>query len=308
MSQKSISQITKAISAIYYKRYESVYHKSMNVKQKKKIIFTLEEAYVRERLIYEFTGDGKLVYYAGFMTHFMGEFDELVVHIPSLYCVEDKKIRARFYKAIHKKAKEIAQLQKIKRMMIEVSLEDETSKKHFSQTGFLTYIELVGKTSEGLKKLKAVDFKKSEYKISKLEARDVKKLIELDLKSHINDKSSRMRKPFMKPDAKEKMMKPFYNALLTQGNCYVAKLGNRPVGDIGFFIDKENKLGLIACIFVANEYQNKGIAKLLYKKALEDFSEKKLRYYLGATTTKGVLAAAKKIGRKESKSAYLVKI
>ncbi len=280
----------------------------MSAKQKKNLIFSLEEAYVRERLIVGFLPNGELAYYAHFLCSFMGEFDELVLHIPSLYCVEDKKVRNKFYKEIQKKALEMKTLQKVKRLLVEVSFDDETSKKHFYKHGHLTYVELVGKTTESLNNLKSVDFKKSEFKISKLEKKDINKLIDLDLAAHISDKTSRMRGPFMRPDAKNKMMKPFYNALLTKGTCYVAKIGNRPVGDIGLFVDKENKWGLIACIFVANDFKNKGISKLLYKKAFEDFKKRKLNYYIGSTTTKGVLASAKTIGRRESKSSFLVKI
>ncbi|MEA9357745.1 GNAT family N-acetyltransferase [Bacteriovorax sp. PP10] len=197
--------------------------------------------------------------------------------------------------------------EKVKRMLIQISFDDPVSKKHFSEAGELTYLELVGETKKGLKALESVSLKGTGLRLEKLQKKDIKKLAKFDRESHLVDKSSRMRKIFMKPDA-EKMLIKFYNALLRNKGCIVVKEGNTPAGSIGFFVDKKNKYGLVASIYVGNDFKGRGISKLLYKSLLMEFSKKKLAYYIGSTTTQNVLGSAKTMGRLEFKSAYISKI
>lgn len=277
----------------------------MSLAQKKELIFSLEESYVRERLVVACMPNGKLAYYFQFRPSYMGEFEESFFHILSSYCVEDAKIRRQFYKAIDDSIAVLKTYVKFKRVCNEIPAADELSREFYSKLGFLTYVELIGNTSQGLLNLNNIDLK-SKIKISKIKKSEVKILVKLDQEAHIRDKSSRMNKIFSKPSARKHMVQ-FYNGVMKRGLCLVARDGKKPVGDIGLFFDKNNNLGLIAAIFVAHNYKNRGISKLLYKMALLEFKKRKLKHYLGATTTIGVMNVAQKIGRVPSKYAYIFK-
>ncbi|MBC7429825.1 MAG: GNAT family N-acetyltransferase [Bacteriovorax sp.] len=295
------------ITPVLLNRYKTIFKTSMTSKQKKDLVFLLEESFVRGRLVLDVSPNGKLAWFFQFKLSFMGEFEEEFFHITTCYCSDSASARKTFYKAIETSAKSFKQFYKMKRMAIDISFDDEASKKYFLKKGIMTYIELVGMTSTGLKALDKIVQPKSSFKFSRMKAEDVNKLIELDLQSHISDKSSRMRTLFMKKNAK-KNMQQFYGALLKHNACVVAKDGKKLAGDIGYFIDQENKRGLIACIFVANEFKGKKLSFELYQKVLQDFKKKKLVHYIGATTTDGVLASAMKMGRMEFKRVYLLKI
>lgn len=306
MKEVSLKKKIQDILKVIYQRHKALYKIPMTAAQKKELIFSLEESFARERLIIKYQSTGELAYYFQFKPSFMGEFEEVFFHIQSSYCANDKKNRNEFYKAIDQAFYELKSFTKFKRMMIEVAIDDEESKSYFSKKGFLTYVELLGNTTLGLEKLKDVDFKKAKFRLTRLKKNEIKKLIVLDQEAHILDKSSRMNKIFSKPNAR-KTMEQFYNGLYDHGLCFVAKDGKRLVGDIGIFFDKKNGLGLIAGIFVAHKYKNRGISKLLYKAALMEFKKRKFKKYLGATTTTGVLKVAQKIGRVGTKCVYIVK-
>lgn len=292
---------------VFLKRYESDFKKKMPVKNQKELIENINRRYLAKNFIVSFSKSGVLNYFIEIRMSFFGEFEEHFFHVTNCYCIEAKAVRRQFYKQIDKAALLMKKEEKVKRMALTFSSEDETSIKHFSKKGELTYIQLVGNTKKGLKALRLVSPAKSGFTFKQLEKRDMKKLIKLDRESHIQDKTSRMRKIFMKPDA-EKGMKKFYNALLKNKSCIVAKYGNKFAGNVGYFFDKKNKMGLVASIFVAHEFKGQGLSKLLYKKLLSEFDKKKFDFYLGATTTSGVLATAKQIGRVEQMRVYLLKI
>ena len=289
------------------KRYQIAFKQSMPAKALENTKFQLEECFARERLLIEYLPDGTLAYFASYSIKYMGEFLEAFFHVGHCYCVPDKIIRRKFFKAIQNAAIELQSFHDIKRIAIEISFEDKISQKYYAKKGFLTYIELVGHTENSLKKLADIDLKKTKFKISLLQKKDIPKLIELDLQSHISDKSSRMREIFMRPDARESM-KMFYNGLLNHGTCFVAKSGKKIAGDVGLFNDPVNNYGLIAAIFVADDFKNQGLSKLLYKRVLLKFKKKKCVHYLGATTTTGVLKMARKMERFENKYSYILKI
>ncbi|MBC7712730.1 MAG: GNAT family N-acetyltransferase [Rhizobacter sp.] len=253
------------------------------------------------------TTRGKLDFFFQFKLSFMGEFEEEFFHVTSCYCDNNPKARSKFYKAVKLAALDFQKLYKTKRMAIDISFDDAISKKHFSKDGLLTYIELVGNTKFGLKALDKICAEKSAFKFSRMQKKDMNKLMELDLESHILDKTSRMRKIFMKKNARKNMAQ-FYGALLKNNASFVAKENGKLAGDIAYFVDPKNKWGLVAAIFVAKDFQGRGLSFELYKQVLTEFKKKKLELYIGATTTVGVLASAAKIGRIELKRVYLVKI
>lgn len=303
LSKKELSSILDILTA----RHKSVFKKNMSLVNKKELTKKLINAHTEKRLITSFSKAGKLNYFIEFKKTLMGEFKEHFFYVDSCYCVNSAVLRRQFYKKVAETSLEMKKTEKVKRMLIQVNVDDLASKKYFSKNGELTYLELVGKTKTGLKALDSVTTAGTKLRVEKLQKKDIKKLAKLDRESHLVDKTSRMRKIFMKPGAEEKLVK-FYNALLKYKGCLVVKEGNTPAGTVGYFIDKKNKYGLIASIFVANEFKGQGISKLLYKNLLKEFSKKKLEYYIGATTTRHVLGSAKKMGRSESSSAYILKI
>lgn len=305
MNKKTTNQMARVL----FKRHKSSYQKSMTEAQKKSVIKALNIDIEEKTLCFELNPDGDIGYFFRFKKAFMGEFHEHFFYVSDLYCEESmrKKLYARLKKESLKMKKETLKTDKVKRMAIEVSFEDEISKKHFSKKGMLTYIELLGNTKEGLSILKKEKRKDHDIRISLLQKKDINKLIALDLESHLKDKTSRMHKIFKRPDAKKGMRK-FYLGLLKNKSFLVAKVNNQLAGDIGFFFDKKRKLGLIAAIFVAHKFQGQGVSKALYQRVLEEFNQRKLPYYLGATTTDRVLSTAKTIGRKGTKWAYITKI
>lgn len=303
LSKKEFSLIINIFSA----RYKSVFNKNMSLAAKRELTKELIKARTENRLITSFSKSGKLNYFIEYKKTFMGEYKEYFFNVENCYCEKTAALRKLFYKTIHEASLDLKRAEKVKRMLVQLSFDDLLSKKYFSKKGELTYLELVGNTKKGLKGLSVASNNEPDLQVERLQKKDIKKLAKLDRESHLVDKTSRMRKIFMKPDAEEKHVK-FYKALLKHKGCFVVKEGSRPAGSIGYFIDKKNKYGLIACIFVGNEFKGRGISKLLYKKLLMEFSRKKLDYYIGSTTTRNVLESAKKMGRVESKSAYILKI
>jgi predicted GNAT family acetyltransferase len=269
---------------------------------------SLEKSFIEKRLVYKQLPNGKIAYFIQFNNRIMYELNEEVFTISHCYCLNSSKYRRKFYALIKAHALQAKKGMGIKTMAIILFDGDYLSKKYYSKKGKLTYIELVGETSYGLSILAKEKTKKAQQiKVEKIKARDISKLVLLERNSHLQDMSSRMRDVFSRPGSL-KGITIFYKNLLKRNSCFVIKKENKIAGSIGYFVDKKNKRGLIASIFVANEFKGLGLSKLLYKKLLQEFSKKKLSHYIGASTTTRVLALSQQIGRVESKSVYLVKI
>lgn len=309
MTSKIADKDLKNISSVILKRYKANCFREMPAKARAGLIKNLKKSYEEDRLIFDYLPSGKLAYFFHFNRAYMGEFAEHFCYFSHLYSVEDKKVRARFYRAIKASAKKMQLTsekdKKVKRMACSVDVNDETSKKYFAKNGQLTYVLLIGKTSEALKYLK--DVKSAPFKNCRLKKSDINQCIKLDIESHIKDKTSRMNGPFRSPNAK-KLSKDFYKALLKNKSCFVLKDKKKIAGSTGFFIDPNEKLGLVGGIFVTHAYKGRGVSKILYKNLLEEFQKRKLRYYLGATTTAGVLGLAEKLKRTEVSRSYILKI
>jgi hypothetical protein len=307
MKEKVANKDLHKISKIITKRFECIFEKKMLKKESNELLAKIESSFKEGRLIYEILPNGKVGFFFTYECLIMHEFKEEFFRIPHCYCVNDTAIRRKFYNRIKSIYREVKALKKIKRMVINIYTEDLSTKKYFIKKGFLTYIELVGKTQFGLRALRKEKIIGANVSLRKAETRDLPKLINLDYASHLADKTSRMREIFMKADGK-KGMKGFYTKMFKNKSCIVAKENNKIAGSICYFIDKKNQYGLIASIFVANEFKGMGISKLLYRRLLEEFSKRNLKYYLGSSTTQRVLSLAKKMGRNEFLSAIIVEI
>jgi hypothetical protein len=300
---KDLLKISKIIS----ERNECIFEKKMLKKESSDLLEKIKNSFEEGRLIYEILPNGKIGFFFIYEYKIMHEHEEEFFKIPYCYCIDDTIMRKKFYSRIRSISRKVKKIKNIKRMAIDIYTEDFLTKKYFIKKGQLTYIELVGKTQFGLKALKKENIIATNVSLKKAETKDFQKLINLDHASHIADKTSRMREIFMKPGGK-KGMKGFYTKVFKNKSCIVAKEDKKIAGSICYFIDKKNKYGLIASIFVANEFKGMGISKLLYKKVLEEFSKRNLKYYIGSSTTQRVLSLANKIGRKEFVSSIIVDI
>lgn len=305
MDKKALTLITR----ILFDRYLKAYETPITGKKKKAVIQVLNKAFEEGRLVYDIRPDNTLGYFYTFKKVYMGEFEEHFFYVSDFYC--SPKFRRIFYSRLKKSATEMKKAsshpEKVTRVVIEASSEDKVSQRYFQKRGVLTYIQLVGNTKKSLSLLRKMSLPQKGVKIALLQKKDITKLIELDRKAHLEDKSSRMHKLFQRPNAR-KSMRTFYNGLFKNKSFLVIKVNGKLAGNLGYFLDKKRKLGLIASVFIAKDYQGMGLSKLLYLRALEVFNEHRLPHYLGATTTKGVLAIAQDIGRKDQKWSYLLKI
>lgn len=294
-------------------RYKDIYEKAMPSFRKEKLRLDLTESLEKKGLSYKLLPNGELGYFIHFRKAYMGEFKETFFYLRDCYCADDPSMRRQFYKCISKAALAMKAEDKVKRMVISVSVDDTLSKKYFEKKGILTYTELVGSTKKGLRSLSRVDLNTSKIKIVKIQESDIHSVAKKDLESHIQDKTSRMHEVSKKTDGK-KLMMDFYKMFLRKADknypcaCYVAKDKKKILGSIAYFIDVNERIGLIASVFVASKFQGMGLSKLLYKKALMDFSQRKLGHYFGSSTTKRVLTQSISMGRRPIVNAYIVKI
>ncbi|MDD4974641.1 MAG: GNAT family N-acetyltransferase [Bacteriovorax sp.] len=304
LSKIALAHLLKIVSD----HHETIFKQKMSVSEILDLRVSFEKSFKEERLIYEQLPNGKIAYFIQFNNKVMYELNEEIFTISHCFCLNIPKYRRKFYALIKARALQTKKGMGIKKMAIILFNEDLLSKRYFSKKGKLTYIELVGETSYGLKILsKEKTAKTQSIKVDKIKVNDISKLGELERNSHLQDKSSRMRDVFSRPESLKEIT-VFYKNLLKRNSCFVVKKDNKIAGSIGYFVDQKNKRGLIASIFVANEFKGLGLSKLLYKKLLQEFSKKKLSHYLGASTTTRVLALSQKIGRVESKSVYIVKL
>jgi predicted GNAT family acetyltransferase len=298
---KDLNKIRKIIES----RHSKVFEKKMTAKQKNELNKRLVTAFKEDRLVYDIAQNKSLRYFFIHQCAIMHEFQEEFLVFTNCYCANETSSRKKFFGKIKEISSEFKKKKKIKRIVVEIGAEDLHLKKTLSKKGILTYVELVGNTKKGLMALK--DVTSNNISVKRVDKKDLSKLAALDLESHLSDKTSRMHDIFKRPDGK-KIMKGFYNHIYKKRSCFVAKEDKKIAGSVCYFIDTKNKYGLIASIFVSNEYKGQGISKVLYKKLLDEFLKKNLNYYIGSSTTKRVLQLTEKMKRKESSSSYIVKI
>lgn len=302
LSAEALNQIIKVVAC----RYESRFQKKITLRKTKELSNKFKKAYSEEGLVYNLSKSGKLNYFFNYKIQFRGDFEEDFLIVDNVFCIENKSHRAKFFSELKKVGLQAKEASKVKRMLIEVDEKDSTLNEHFSKLGKLTSIELIGQVSQSLVIINKI-ISAEKVKFSRLKKEDVNKLISLDFKSHASDKSSRMNEIFSKPGARKQAQK-FYGGMLKNKSMFVAKVGKKLAGNIGFFVDKKNQIGLVACVFVANEFKGMGLSKHLYLKLLNEFKNLGLKYYIGGTTTKGVLALGEKIGRRPISYVYVTKI
>ncbi len=306
MEKKLLNQIVR----IQKTHFRKAFGKGMSDQQCRELAEKLRKAYNENQFIYRQDEKGKLIYFFQYQLSIMQEFNEQFFHVPLFWSRETAGARKKLLSEIGKEARKNKKEKKIKRMLITVSADETHWIESFKKSGKLTYIELVGKTDESivrLKKLLKKETKPKGFSFSRLKASDVPALVKLDIESHLKDPSSRMRDIFLKPIGK-KLMKNFYRNLVKSGKCFVLRKDGKMAGSIAWFIDQKNHYGLVASIFVAENFKGQGLSKVMYLKLLEEFKRKKCPYYIGSSTTENVLLLAKKIKRKPMNYSFIVRI
>jgi len=303
MNQKNLQKIFQILANRHY----SIFDKKMTSHQSKAWKDRLKKASEENRIAIDLLPNGEVGFFFTFEKFKMNEFNEDFFFVSNCYCKDDANCRRKFYREMKLKSLEFKKQNKIKRMVVNISHEDELTRKYFSKKGFVTALELVGKTKFGLRVLKKEVKPNKNFSVKRIRPKDVSTLVKLELASHIADKSSRMHE-IVKSPAGPKLMKDFYSRMLKSKNSFVVKNGKEIAGSACYFIDDKNKYGLIGSIFVVKEFQGRGISKILYKELLHEFQRKGLNYYLGSSTTEKVLSLSAKLERRESSRYIIVKI
>jgi predicted GNAT family acetyltransferase len=296
------NQILKVLT----KRYRRDYKKSPPLVVVNKMKERIALAFWENRIVYQLSSEEKVIWFFIYATAFRGDFNQTMFLVTDTFIssLTNKGVENQLLKAINIKFSNIKRSLKIKKGIINIDREDHSLKQYFSQQGELTSIELLGKVSDGLHFL-SKNKTDNKYKIRRLKKSDINKCIKLDIESHIKDPTSRMRDRFRQPDVLD-FQRPFYQRLAKNKAALLASDGKNILGVIGFFIHADIKHAMVACIFVNHQHKGKGVAQFLYLNALMYFKKMKCQYYLGSTTTKGVLELAKKMNRNECCRAFVI--
>lgn len=153
----------------------------------------------------------------------------------------------------------------------------------------ITGILLIGKVVDGLEKLGPI--KKSQITLSLMQEDEIEEVLNLEVLAHRKSQTSRVRNY-----SKEKA-RGLFTFLFSKKLAFVAKnKTGEIIGVVGFNFDVM-ECGYVMCIAVHPDFQGQGISKLLYQRILLEFKKKKIKFYLGTTTTTEVLGFAKKLKR-----------
>lgn len=296
------------IFSIISDHYQKSFHRKMSGVEKRESLQMLALAAEEKRLVFEELPGGDIGFFVLVQVEKMPENQEQVMLVSHCFCLNQPPLRRKFYACIKSKAAKYKKEHKIKSYAIEIYSDDLASKKYFSKKGKLTYKELVGKTRDGLNYLNKTKKETDPLlKITKIKKSDIKKIALLEYQSHLKDVSSRMVDFFRGPNGLT-MIEGLYTHLHQKQTCFVLRKKNKIAGAVGYFIDEKKKRGLIASIFISNEFKGQGLSKVLYRLLLEEFQALHLSYYIGSSTTNRVLILSEKMGRVESKSCFLVKV
>ena len=162
--------------------------------------------------------------------------------------------------------------------------------------------ELVGAVRDGLRHLDArrhvapVGFTWTAMRF----ARDIDDVVRLEQRAHRNEPTSRVRLDARGALAK---VRDYYQRVSQAPHrVHLLRSGDRIVGLIAVF-DRERH-AVIGSISIDPDFQGRGLAHVLYHRALTWMRRKELRYYVGGSTTTSVLALSSKLGRKLRSSVW----
>lgn len=293
---------------IYKKRFKEAFGSNPNKAILDALKTQLKDGLMQrenQRLIYEITNKGNILYFLLSDVVFFGEHNKHFLTFPLIYCSNSQNARKKFYKALHTRCKEIAKVEKANEAAIWCHFNDRVSNNHFRKSSKLAVLELAGDVKEALKVLKANNM----HLIRKLKKTDIKQAAELEYRAHLFDKTSRMHTIAKKNKAKAlKMFSGSCKNLIKHAHAFVSVDGNRITGLGAVFPNKKRNSANIATIAIHPAYQRQGISKSLYIQMLSSLKADGIRKFTGHSTTKAILKMAKKMGRKELSRVYTFQI
>ena len=277
-------------------------------KTQQELELLLGTSYFENRLYYKKNSSGKILYYFIGIDQFRAEFNETMVAFPYVYYA--RGYAPTCFKAMKKALLEIKLSNpSIVNALVCVDSSFGEFNNIIKKKSKLTAVELLGnvKKSIGLIKKKKMDKTLIGRAMRK---KDIDFCVKRDINAHQNDPTSRMNERFSMPDA-FKFSRPFYKNLVKKKQVIVAekKIKNkkRILGAIGFFVNEDERMGLVASIYVDHLYQNQGVGTFLYLSVLKKFDQLKLVQFIGSSTTSSVLMMANSIGRKEVGRVWILK-
>lgn len=179
---------------------------------------------------------------------------------------------------------------RVKRANFTMAYNSKLHKLFLERKMQITGILLIANVTDGLLKLARYD--NPDFQISLIKEEYIEEILSLEVLAHQKSLTSRVR------NYSKSKSRLFFKHLAANKAAYVAKnIDNKIVGVIGIS-DDGVECGHVMSIAVHPDFQGLGISKLLYKKMLIEFKNKKIKYYLGTTTTAEVLKYAKTLKRK----------
>lgn len=156
--------------------------------------------------------------------------------------------------------------------------------------------ELVGAVGDGLRRLEAgphvapQGFRWAAMRF----ARDIDDVLRLEQRAHLREPTSRVR--LGAPGALAKVRDYYQRVSKAPHRVHLLRAGDRVAGLTAVF-DHERHAS-IGSIAVDPDWQGRGLARVLYHRALTGMARLGLRHYVGGTTTTRVLALSSELGRK----------
>ena len=133
---------------------------------------------------------------------------------------------------------------------------------------------------------------------------DLTEIFKLAKICHSADKTSRMNKDI---SSFLKVISGFYKNSIKDKSLFLITNKTGIIGYIMVVLNKDSNT-LIGDIGVHPNYWGNGFANILYNKAFQFMKSKKIKTYLGTTSTKSVMNLSKKLNRKSFLSVYYIDI
>ena len=133
---------------------------------------------------------------------------------------------------------------------------------------------------------------------------DLTEILELAKICHSADKTSRMNNDI---SSFLKVISNFYKNSIKDKSLFLITNKTGIIGYIMVVLNKDSNT-LIGDIGVHPNYWGNGFANILYNKAFQFMKSKKIKTYLGTTSTKSVMNLSKKLNRKSFLSVYYIDV
>ena len=133
---------------------------------------------------------------------------------------------------------------------------------------------------------------------------DLTEILKLAKICHSADKTSRMNNDI---SSFLKVISGFYKNSIRDKSLFLITNKKEIIGYIMIVLNKDSNT-LIGDIGVHPNYWGNGFANILYNKAFQFMKSKKIKTYLGTTSTKSVMNLSKKLNRKSFLSVYYIDV